>query len=214
MQIRAAMFAIIALLSGCGWTQEPAPPLDGVAAALREPTSPPVKSCPPLALEGETAATGELDLDADGKQDAWFLLKEPSGDSTNMFDVRRPLVIALRDERGCLRFARQNLAMIPCQQCGGLSGDPFAGVHMEAPGTFKVAIEGGSRERWYSRYTFTYSRELSDWTLSRVQRGAYDPVEDKEKSIDLSERDLSERDLGRVTFESFDPATVQEVSLP
>lgn len=196
-----------AVLSACG-SNSPAAPLPGVASPLNASSDTQEKAAT-CRSDGLGDPSAVADLDGNGTKDALVLLKEEPGNSSDPYEAKRPLAIALRDDSGCLRVAKKNDRMVPCERCGGVSGDPFAGVTTEGPGSFLVAIEGGSRERWYSWYTFAWSPDHKDWTLIRVQRGVSDTSDGKERSIDLSASDF-----GLVRFAEFDPAIIPEVSLP
>lgn len=117
----------------------------------------------------------------------------------------RTVLLITRDSAGELKKAGKNDRIIPCAQCGGMTGDPFGYVQV-GEGRFAVLTEGGSRERWSNEYTFKYSTEQQDWLLDKVVRTVTDTETGEEKHIELTNKEF-----GTIRFEAFDPAALPKI---
>ena len=149
------------------------------------------------------------DLNNDGRPDALLVLDPPAPADAKLGEgPSRDVVLLIRDASGQLQKVASNAHIVPCEECGGTSGDPF-GYSKVAPGSFTIVNGGGGREHWSDEYTFTYSADKKDWFASQVTRRVEDRETGKQKSIQLTAKDL-----GQVSFETFDPSHLPEVTLP
>ena len=149
------------------------------------------------------------DLNGDGRPDALLVLDPPAPADAKLGEgPAREVVVLVRDASGQLQKVASNARLVPCEQCGGSSGDPF-GYSKVAPGSFTIVNGGGGREHWSDEYTFTYSAEKRDWFVTQVARKVEDSVTGRQKAIQLSAKDL-----GSVSFQAFDPSKLPEVTLP
>lgn len=172
---------------------------------------------PTLADDLKSFATGgsrilesqKGDLNNDGRPDALLVLDPPAPANAKLGEgPSRDVVLLIRDASGQLQKVASNAHIVPCEECGGTSGDPF-GYSKVAPGSFTIVNGGGGREHWSDEYTFTYSADKKDWFASQVTRRVEDRETGKQKSIQLTAKDL-----GQVSFEKFDPSHLPEVTLP
>lgn len=145
------------------------------------------------------------DLDGDGRPDALLVLDQGTGNEKLGEGAPRTLVLLVRDASGQLQAVGQNSKLIPCETCGGVSGDPYGYVRAEA-NRFTVAVGGGSRERWSDDYTFV--RADGVWYADKVLRVVTDTETDAEK-----QKEFTATDFGKVRFEDFDPASLEQVTL-
>jgi hypothetical protein len=176
-----------------------------------------VISAPVLTDDLKSFATGgsrilesqKGDLNNDGRPDALLVLDPPAPANAKLGEgPSRNVVLLIRDASGQLQKVASNAHIVPCEECGGTSGDPF-GYSKVAPGSFTIVNGGGGREHWSDEYTFTYSADKKDWFVSQVTRRVEDRETGKQKSIQLTVKDL-----GQVSFETFDPSHLPEVTLP
>lgn len=209
--------AVLALaLAGCSGTTPAAP--DAVAQAGAD--APDDAAPPPPDLADDTQMD-ELDsfipegavlvesvrgdLTGRGGQDV-ALVYTPAADADADAEPgdgpARTVALLVRDAGGTLSQVASNPRMVPCARCGGLAGDPYAYMTIQA-GTLTVSVAGGSRERWFDDYTFTYVHDQDTWMLTQVARGVTDTHTDAQVQVDM---DADE--LGQITFTAFDPDTL------
>lgn len=148
------------------------------------------------------------DLSGDGTQGVVLVLDHPGTGSEMLGEgTPRSILLLMRDSAGKLQKAKQNDRLVPCAQCGGMTGDPFGYVWVDKGG-FTALIEGGSRERWSDEYAFKYSAEQQDWLLDKAVRTVTDTETGEEKRIELTGKDF-----GMIRFEEFDPATLSKIDV-
>ena len=135
----------------------------------------------PIALE-----TG--DLNADGRKD-FVLVTSPIVPEGAVYDEagdgERQTMILVRGADGSLSVAARNDDVVMCKNCGGVFGDPFAGVTIKGT-RFTVSNYGGSNDRWGYDYTFGYSPRDKTWQLVRVEETSFhalDPVKTEKKRV-------------------------------
>lgn len=149
------------------------------------------------------------DLTGKGRADVVLVLDPPlSGKEKLGEGANREVALLTRDDAGQLHRAASNARIVPCAQCGGVAGDPYAYTRI-GKAEFTIVVGGGSRERWTDEYTFTYVDVKKDWFVSTVVRKVVDTDGDKEKHVTLTGKDL-----GETSFSAFDPSHLPEVTLP
>ena len=156
----------------------------------------------PIALE-----TG--DLNGDGKKDFILVIDKPK-DPKAEFDseeTSRPTIILVRDASGKLSVAARNDEAVYCRICGGVFGDPFAGITIKGT-SFTISNYGGSSDRWAYDYTFAYSRRDSTWQLVRAEETTFnslDPNHTTRKHVFTPPKDF-----GLINFADFDPGNYRK----
>ena len=104
------------------------------------------------------------DFNKDGNKDLLVILKnnleETNGDTT------RPLLILLGNEKGSYTFSGRNDSVVLCKACGGVFGDPYAGMTVKN-NFFSIEHYGGSNWRWTRIITFRYDLKLKEVLLHR-----------------------------------------------
>jgi hypothetical protein len=152
----------------------------------------------PIALEAS-------DLNADGRKDFLLVLSPivPEGSTYDEAgDGARPLLILIRDANGALSVAARNDMVVLCKNCGGVFGDPFAGIDVRGT-RFTVNNYGGSNDRWSYSYTFDYSRRDRTWQLVRVEESSFQALDPKR--TERTHIYTPPRDFGLINFADFDP---------
>jgi hypothetical protein len=173
------------------------------------------KSLPPelkrLVAKGESVLAYEsADLNGDGLGDIVFIvepLQSARGKQEDEEEATRTLKIAIRSSNGLLKVVKENSMVVLCEGCGGVFGDPFAGLSA-ATNTFSVNHYGGSGWRWSTMAKFNYSRRDATWQLVEVDESSFHASEpDKQKNKTYR----PPRSFGKIDIADFDPGNFQGV---
>ncbi len=161
----------------------------------------------PFVDQGKTALALETaDLNGDGFAD-YLLVVESAKAATGPYgdDDKRSLLILTADSSGELKLAARNDKVVYCRSCGGVFGDPFAGVSVKR-NSFTVDNYGGSNWRWSDSYQFNYSRIDKTWQLVLVSKGTFMST-DPEKTA--KSRTITPKKFGKIDLARFDPDTIK-----
>jgi hypothetical protein len=156
------------------------------------------KGMVPIAIES-------ADLNADGRKDFVVVLSKiiPEGSVYDEAgDSPRPTLVLLRDGNGNLSVISRNERVAYCRNCGGVFGDPFAGLSVRGT-KFTIDNYGGSNDRWSVSFTFGYSSRDRNWELVRVEESTFratDPGRTTRTHIYTPPKNF-----GLITFADFDP---------
>lgn len=148
-------------------------------------------------------AMESADLNGDGSKDYLLVLekqKASAGDA-DLETGQRPLLIVLR-EGGTLKEVKRNDRIILCSTCGGVMGDPFAGITAGSK-TFSVMHYGGSAWRWSTEYKFNYSRIDATWQLVRAEESSFHATDPEHTT--KTRVFVPPRDYGKIDIADFDP---------
>src|SRR5262245_50189985 len=86
-------------------------------------------SVKPFIPKGKTAlAVESVDLNGDGAKDVILVLENASAASGEGAEDKRTLFILTADKTGKFSLAKSNDKVVYCRSCGGVFGDPFAGL--------------------------------------------------------------------------------------
>ena len=154
-------------------------------------------------VEARTCAIAleRADLDRDGRAD-FLLVLERLDPAPNPDDGRlRSMRVLVAGEGGRLREAARSDRVVACTRCGGIMGDPFAGIHAAA-GTFTVKHYGGSAWRWGADFTFGYSRRDRSWQLVRVNTVSFHASDPESTTKRVY---MPPRHFGKIDLREFDP---------
>ena len=155
------------------------------------------KGMVPIALE-----TG--DLNADGRKD--FILVSsavvPENASYEEGAGERSVLLLVRDAGGDLNLVARNDLVVLCRNCGGVFGDPYAGVTVRGT-RFTVSNYGGSNSRWSYEYTFAWSRRDRTWQLVRVEDSSFHALDPRHTT--RTHIYTPPKDFGLINFADFDP---------
>ncbi len=155
----------------------------------------------------ETVDTVRGDLTGAGHSDALLVVSPPSSANDKLGQgAPRTVILLTQDEGGELHKAAENTHIVPCANCGGMAGDPYAFSRIEK-GQFTLSISGGSRERWADDFTFRYAPDSKTWLLDKVVRELTDTQSEQHKQLELTAKDF-----GQVAFADFDPAKLPNVA--
>jgi hypothetical protein len=151
----------------------------------------------PIALEAS-------DLNADGRKDFLLVLSEvvPENAPYEEGAGERSVLILVREASGSLTLATRNDQVVYCKNCGGVFGDPFAGIDVRGT-RFTVNNYGGSNDRWSYSYTFDYSRRDRTWQLVRAEESSFHALDPKRtERIHVY---TPPKNFGLINFADFDP---------
>jgi hypothetical protein len=176
-----------------------------VASAQNDPVKIPDELKPFVAKGMIPIAIETGDLNGDGRKDAILIVSKPTRsdgtfDEASMDD--RQTLILIRNADGTPALAARNDHVTFCHGCGGVMGDPFAGLAIKGT-SFTIDNYGGSNDRWSEEFTFAYSKRDSTWQLVRVEEitfQATDPNHTTRKHIYTPPKDF-----GLINFADFDP---------
>lgn len=111
-------------------------------------------------------AMGDLNLD---KYPDIILILKTIGEDTALVatEYKRPLLLLLGRADKTFTLAARNDNIVYCYQCGGMFGDPYAGVEIKK-GLFTIHHFGGSNDRWSNDISFKYSPTNKTWYLNKI----------------------------------------------
>ncbi len=140
------------------------------------------------------------DLNKDNIEDIVLILEKKGDDE----QAARPLLLLIQDVKGVYTLAARNDKVVACKGCGGMMGDPLAGIAIKN-GFFTIEEEGGSRERWTRYITFQYDAAQKIWVLHRIDVSSVDTFEPKndKKSVKTA------KNFGKILFTQYDSETIE-----
>ena len=97
------------------------------------------------------SASGDINKDA--KKDVLLILK--NNEEENSGDTVRPLLVLFGGGKNFYELASRNDSVVLCKACGGVFGDPYAGMSVKN-NFFSIEHYGGSNWRWTRIITFRY----------------------------------------------------------
>ena len=121
------------------------------------------------------------DLNGDKRMDAILVLRVSGEDTSFADDIIRPAMLLIRQPNGKLKIEKRNDKMIMCAHCGGVFGDPYAGITIKNKG-FVLNFYGGSNDRWSYEYSFAYDTQKKTWVLTHEKDENY-KASDPEKTM-------------------------------
>jgi hypothetical protein len=139
------------------------------------------------------------DLNNDKKMDAILVTRRPGEDTVMEEELKRPLLLLIRQADGKLKQVSRNDSAILCYHCGGVFGDPYEGIEIK-PGSFDISFYGGSSWRWGSTYTFKYNPLKKNWYLFNEKQISFH-AGDPEKT--MKESKINAAELGEISIQSF-----------
>ncbi len=176
-----------------------------VANAQDNSVTVPAEVTPFIDKGSKAIALESADLNGDGTKDYILVLQKEVPESQEAdSDEARPLVILIRDGKNKLTEAKRNDRIVLCPLCGGVFGDPFAGITV-GRNTFTVNHYGGSAWRWTADYKFNYSRIDKTWQLVRIEKTSYHNVRPMEETLKKTVM-TPPKNFGKVDIADFDPA--------
>ena len=155
---------------------------------------------PFVAKDKAVFAIESADLNGDGTKDYILVVENAKAADGEGVDDKRSLLILTSDSSGKLKLIKTNDKIVFCRSCGGVFGDPFAGVRVKL-NSFKVDNYGGSNWRWSYSYTFNYSRIDKTSQLVRVVEDSFNALDPKKYKTKTS----TPKKFGKVDIADLDP---------
>lgn len=155
----------------------------------------------PFISNGKIALAVESgDLNGDGIKDFVLVVENANAASGEGAEDKRTLLILTADATGKLTQIKSNDKVVYCRSCGGVFGDPFAGLRLKRNG-FTVDNYGGSNWRWGYSYTFNYSRIDKTWQLVRVEKETFNATNPNQVKTKI----FTTKKFGKVDIANADP---------
>jgi len=176
----------------------------GFVRAQPERVKIPAEVKPFVEKGAKTIALETADINGDGLKDYVLVLERENLTEKDEFDYpknQRPLLLLTRGKGNKLSEAGRNEKIVMCSECGGMMGDPFAGVAV-GRNTLTVNHYGGSAWRWETSYKFNYSRIDKTWQLVRFERSDFHAADDERT---IKRRVMTPKDFGKIDLAGFDP---------
>ncbi|UKN01988.1 hypothetical protein K6119_00470 [Paracrocinitomix mangrovi] len=149
----------------------------------------------------EILAFEKGDLNQDNLDDYLLALNQVEEDTVMNIDngPARPLLILLRNQQNTLNELYRNDSIIYCYGCGGIFGDPFAGMEITDKG-FIVYHYGGSAWRWTHDLFFSFQKENKNYQLDSIQSASFH-AGDIDSTYELNTD--YQKDIGTIYFDQF-----------
>lgn len=140
------------------------------------------------------------DLNKDNIEDLVVVLDTLGDDDM----AARPLLLLTQDTKGAYTLAGRNDKTVACKGCGGMMGDPLAGIAIKN-GFFTIEESGGSRERWTRFITFQYDAAQKTWVLHRIDESMVDTADSKNDKKTAK----TAKNFGKILFTKYDSANME-----
>lgn len=103
----------------------------------------------------DTISTARGDLNKDNREDIVLSLASNVEDSFEMDDEPVRILIVLLNQKTGYQLVGKSSSVIMCRHCGGVFGDPFAGIDV-SKGVLTVFHYGGSAWKWVENRKFRF----------------------------------------------------------
>lgn len=152
-----------------------------------------------IEIDATPIALKKADLNGDGRTDFLVITERARIAGEQSPGDERLLFILLRSADGKLNITGRNEQVVYCRSCGGVMGDPFAGVEVRRR-SFTVNNYGGSAWRWSESYQFNYSTRDKTWQLVRAVSESFNALEPNRVKTKIR----TPRNFGKVDISDFD----------
>ena len=156
--------------------------------------SQPLASSIPAGFSILDSASG--DINKDGKKDLLIILKNDLEENSG--DTARPLLILLGAEKGLYDLAGRNDSVVLCKSCGGVFGDPYAGMTVKN-NFFSIEHYGGSNWRWSRIITFRYDLKGKQVLLHRDAGDSFHTSDPNKTTTNIHNKE----DFGKLLFANY-----------
>jgi hypothetical protein len=133
------------------------------------------------------------DINRDGIKDLVVIFKNNTENIHS--DTARPLLLLQGNGRGQYKLMARNDNVVLCFGCGGIFGDPYAGITIKN-GFFSIEHYGGSNWRWTRTITFSYDLKRKEFVLHRDAGYSWYIFKPKKRSLQL----YNKQDFDRLYF--------------
>ena len=113
--------------------------------------------------------TAAADFNKDGLNDLALVVEDTSNEEQN-----RSLIILSNTQKGFTVAAKSKAAVL-CKTCGGVFGDPYAGISLNKT-VLNIYHYGGSNWRWTNNFTFRFQN--NQWELIGISNDSYFNADD------------------------------------
>lgn len=115
--------------------------------------------------------SAKSDFNADKLLDIVLVIanEKENGQDNFEFECNRAILILQKTKEGYIlsSFTKEGVL---CKQCGGVFGDPYAGISLEK-NVLKMNHYGGSNWRWTQDYTFRFQQ--NEWQLIGISNDSF-----------------------------------------
>lgn len=136
------------------------------------------------------------DLNKDRLKDYVLILK--IDEEADHADTTRPLLLLMGTGKEEYRLFARNDSVVLCKSCGGVFGDPYAGITVKN-NFFSVEHYGGSNWRWTRIITFRYDTKTGQFILHRDAGESYHTSNPDKVKLNLHEK----QDFGKLSFANY-----------
>jgi hypothetical protein len=136
------------------------------------------------------------DINKDGKKD-WVVILRNDYERINA-DTARPLLLLLGNGKGEYKLAERNDSIFLCLACGGVFGDPYAGIKIKN-NFFSIEHYRGNNWRWTRIVTFKYDIKSRQFILYRDAGDSYHTSEPNKTTRNM----YNKEDFGKLLFSKF-----------
>jgi hypothetical protein len=131
-----------------------------------------------------------------------LMICRPIGEDTLSIDedsiLKRVMLLLTGAKSNTYTLAAKSENAVYCYSCGGMYGDPYAGLEINGQ-SFTISHYGGAAERWTRSLTFSYDPNLNDWLLVRDESEVFDAL-----NTDSIESEVkTPADFGKLRFSDF-----------
>ncbi|WP_276500390.1 hypothetical protein [Terrimonas pollutisoli] len=136
------------------------------------------------------------DLNKDRLKDYVLILKVD--EEEEHADTTRPLLLLMGTVRDQYQLLARNDSVVLCKSCGGVFGDPYAGITIKN-NFFSVEHYGGSNWRWTRIITFRYDAKTKQFLLHRDAGESFHTSDPDKMKLNLHEKE----DFGKLPFAKY-----------
>lgn len=168
----------------------------------KAPAAPPARPLADFIPAGhEILQAVSADLNADGRSDRVVVLKRKDEQARSEAEgevIARPLLVLMGRAHERFALAARSDRAVLCHACGGMLGDPFEGVRVEAR-QIHIAHSGGSALRWSKEAVFQYDPGRERWLLRELTEATFHATD----SDDRASTTQTPRDFGQIFLEDY-----------
>lgn len=136
------------------------------------------------------------DFNKDRLKDYILILKV--NEEENDADTTRPLLLLMGMADNQYQLAARNDSVVLCKGCGGVFGDPYAGITIKN-NFFSIEHYGGSNWRWTRIITFRYDANTKQFILHRDAGESFHTSDPDKKKLDIHNKE----DFGKLFFTEY-----------
>jgi hypothetical protein len=136
------------------------------------------------------------DLNKDGRKDYVLILRV--NEEEEHADTSRPLLLLMGTAKEQYQLFARNDSVVLCKSCGGVFGDPYAGITIKN-NFFSIEHYGGSNWRWTRIITFRYDTKTKQFILHRDAGESFHTSDPDKQELTLYEKG----DFGKLPFAKY-----------